>query len=161
MSKFVPYPQIAHSQPLSMGMIPDALMQVHDAIAAFNLMNQMMMASGEGQPEHIQIGAQALLGAQLSILQSITNEVQLWSEERRETAQREAAEAAEAQEPGEFGRAITKLRETFISEGARAGADTRVIAGALNMRRATIERVIGQLRGSAPSAPEALRAASA
>lgn len=137
------------------GDITSALTTVVSTLRAYNFMLGLVLEDGEAPVESIRTGISEILEQQADVLAGITNEVFLWQEERS------SAERLKAKERNGVADAVRKVRDAFIVASAEAGTETQVIAEALNMRRSSIERVISQLRGTAPIAPGAARSASA
>lgn len=140
---------------LSRGQLTSALIGAVNCIETLNVLLETEHRLGDGfSPEMCQ-GVHQLIQQQTRIIGAVGNELSRWEAEHR------AEVAAAAADRGTVAENVRRVREAFIVASAEAGTETHVIAQALNMRRASIERIIGQLQGSAPIAPNAPRAASA
>lgn len=155
---FIPYTDqssLIRVPEIERGELTGALMSVVTSIRTMNVLLATENRHGGGYSEEMIEGVYSLIAQQTHILAAVTNEVQKWEDARREEARTEAAER------GSVADSVRKVREAFIIASAEAGATSEVIAQALHMRRASIERIISQLRGGAPIAPEATCAVSA
>lgn len=155
--QFVPFKDVERElvPDLSRGQLTSALIGAVRCIQTLNALLATEHRHGDGFTPEMSEGVHELIQQQTHIIGAVGNELSRWEEEHRAEA------AAEAAERGAVTDSIRKVREAFIVATAEAGAEPQVIAQALNIRRSSVERVIGQLSGGAPAAPEAAHALSA
>lgn len=155
---FVPYTDqssLIRVPEIERGELTGALMGVVTSIRTMNRLLATENRHGDGYSEEMIEGIYSLIAQQTHILAAVTNEVHKLEDARR------ADDKADAVERSGVSDSVRKVREAFIVASAEAGATSDVIAQALHMRRASIERIIGQLQGRAPVAPKPAHAASA
>lgn len=140
---------------LSRGQLTSALIGAVTCIDTLNALLATEHRHGDGFSPEMCDGVHELIQHQTRIIGAVGNELSRWEAEHR------AEMAAAAVERNTVAENVRRVREAFIVASAEAGTETQVIAQALNMRRSSIERIIGQLQGGTPSAPSTPRAASA
>ncbi len=114
----------------------DMLARTTRAIEAFNLMLTAAIEDGEDF-SFVASGVHILLDTQCDHLKTVETEV------RELLAEKRNSDVLDANDPRE-------LRKDFIASKVSEGIDAGAIAGALNLKRETVEKVIRQLQQTAP-----------